>query len=88
MAEITNFNELASEVARRCQNSEGFKGDLNVAQASHVLKHVKEILCEAGMIGSGTITKMLEDCFDIELRIIGWGKAPATLDEKTAEPQV
>jgi hypothetical protein len=44
MSKINNQNELAAELAIRCSNSKNFKGDINVAQASHVLKNLKEIV--------------------------------------------
>jgi len=46
--QIEDRKDLASELARRCHDSENFEGDLNVSQASHVLKELREILVDIG----------------------------------------
>jgi len=40
------FTDLASELARRCTDSRTFEGDLTIAQASHALRHLREIAAE------------------------------------------
>lgn len=54
-------SELASELARRCHNSENFEGDLNVAQASHVLKTLREIITEQIEADGETVKRLFGD---------------------------
>jgi peroxiredoxin family protein len=65
---LKNVNELASELAKRCKNSENFEGDMNVAQASHALKCLREIVVE--MEKEVSIGFILSACFDIDLEVI------------------
>ena len=63
-----NAQELASELARRCRDSENFEGDMNVAQAAHALKCLREIIVE--MEQEVSIGFILSACLDIDLQVV------------------
>lgn len=57
---ITNKNELAAELARRCTDSENFEGDLNVTQAAHALKCLREIAADTVSEGAYNVSDLAD----------------------------